>query len=381
MSSQERKSVSPRRRFLRRAALAAGTAAAGLPAAARAQGRIRLRLQSGWHAEDVFHEFAVDFARKVNDMTGGDLHVEMLPADAVVAPSGLLDAVSKGLLDGCHGALSQHYGRHHAFSLWGSGPAFGMDANMLLAWHKYGGGKELLRKLYASIDAAVISFLYGPMPTQPLGWFKKPITKSRDFRGLGFRTSRASAELFGDLGADVKLLPAGEIAQAMKDDLINGAEFNNVSSDRALGLPEVSKFFMLQSYHQSAEQFEILINKEKFDALPPKIRAIVSNAVEAASADMSWKAMDRYSADHSEVLAQGKVRMRKTPDPMLRQQLATYDRAIRKRGEKDPLFGEILGSQRRFSERVVRWSLDTRVSSRIAYDHYFGKRPVKRRGR
>ena len=82
--------------------------------------------------------------------------------------------------------LVYHYGKQNALALWGSGPAFGMDANMLLAWHKYGGGKDLLNKLYQQVGANVVSFPYGPMPTQPLGWFKKPITQDR-------KTSRGSS--------------------------------------------------------------------------------------------------------------------------------------------------------------------------------------------
>ena len=65
---------------------------------------------------------------------------------------------TKGTLDGGHGVLVYHYGKQNALALWGSGPAFGMDANMLLSWHKYGGGKDLLAKLYNSINAGVVSF-------------------------------------------------------------------------------------------------------------------------------------------------------------------------------------------------------------------------------
>ena len=163
------------------AAGAAATVAA--PVVAQAQGPISMRWQSTWPAKDIFHEYALDYAKKVNDMTGGDLKIEVLPAGAVVPAFGLLDAVSKGTLDGGHGVLVYHYGKQNALALWGSGPAYAMDANMLLAWHKYGGGKELLAKLYASIGANVVSFPYGPMPTQPLGWFKKPITKAEDLPG------------------------------------------------------------------------------------------------------------------------------------------------------------------------------------------------------
>ena len=243
-----------------------------------------MRWQSTWPSKDIFHEYALDYAKKVNDMTGGDLKIEVLPAGAVVPAFGLLEAVSKGTLDGGHGVLVYHYGKQTALALWGSGPGYAMDANMLLSWHKYGGGKELLEKLYASIGANVVSFPYGPMPTQPLGWFKKPITKVDDFKGLKFRTVGISIDVFQAMGAAVNALPGGEIVSAMDRGLLDAAEFNNASSDRILGFADVSKVCMLQSYHQNAEQFEITFNKTKYDALPEKMKAIIANAVEAASA-------------------------------------------------------------------------------------------------
>jgi TRAP-type mannitol/chloroaromatic compound transport system substrate-binding protein len=364
----------PRRRFLKGATLAAaGAATLGFPAVAKAQGPIHMRWQSTWPAKDIFHEYALDFAKKVNDMTGGDLKIEVLPAGAVVPAFGLLDAVSKGTLDGGHGVLVYHYGKQTALALWGSGPAYGMDANMLLAWHKYGGGKELLDKLYKSIGANVVSFPYGPMPTQPLGWFKKPVTKADDLKGLKFRTVGISIDVFTGLGAAVNALPGGEIVPAMDRGLLDAAEFNNATSDRILGFADVSKVCMLQSYHQNAEQFEITFNKQKFDALPDKIKAIIENAVEAASADMSWKAIDRYSKDYVELQNKDKVRFFKTPDSVLQKQLEAYDAAAAKKAADNPIFKEIAESQRAFAGRAVRWDLDTNVSRRMAFNHYFGK--------
>jgi len=331
-----------------------------------------MRWQSTWPAKDIFHEYALDFAKKVNDMTGGDLRIEVLPAGAVVPAFGLLDAVTKGTLDGGHGVMVYHYGKQNALALWGSGPAFGMDANMMLAWHKYGGGKELLNKLYASIGANVVSFPYGPMPTQPLGWFKKPITKNEDFKGLKYRTVGISIDVFTGLGAAVNALPGGEIVPAMDRGLLDAAEFNNASSDRVLGFPDVSKVCMLQSFHQNAEQFEILFNKTKFDSLPAKMKAILENAVEAASQDMSWKAIDRYSKDYIEMQTKDKVRFYKTPDSVLQKQLTAYDEAAAKRSD-NPMFVEIEKSQKAFAARVVKWDLDTNVQRRMAYNHYFGK--------
>ena len=366
-----------RRKFLTGAAAATtGAAIAGFPMIAKAQGPVSMRWQSTWPSKDIFHEYALDFAKKVNDMTGGELRIEVLPAGAVVPAFGLLDAVSKGTLDGGHGVLVYHYGKQNALALWGSGPAYGMDANQLLAWHKYGGGKELLTKLYASIGANVVSFPYGPMPTQPLGWFKKPITKADDFKGLKFRTVGISIDVFTGLGAAVNALPGGEIVPAMDRGLLDGAEFNNASSDRLLGFPDVSKVCMLQSYHQNAEQFEISFNKTKYDALPAKIQAVIANAVEAASADMSWKAVHRYSQDYIEMQQKQGVRFYKTPDSILARQLVVYDQAADKRKD-NAIFREVEESQKKFAARAVRWFLDTQVGSRMAYNHYFApKKPA-----
>jgi TRAP-type mannitol/chloroaromatic compound transport system substrate-binding protein len=376
MSTPSTAPQASRRKFLTGAAVAAtatGAAALGFPAVVKAQGPISMRFQSTWPSKDIFHEYANDFAKKVNDMTGGDLKIEVLPAGAVVPAFGLLDAVSKGTLDGGHGVLVYHYGKQTALALWGSGPGYGMDANTLLSWHKYGGGKQLLNKLYASIGANVVSFPYGPMATQPLGWFKKPITKADDFKGLKFRTVGISIDVFTGLGAAVNALPGGDIVPAMDRGLLDAAEFNNASSDRLLGFADVSKVCMLQSYHQNAEQLEISFNKTKFDGLPDKMKAIIENAVEAASADMSWKAIDRYSKDYIELQTKDKVRFYKTPDSVLQKQLQIYDQVVDKKSSENPLFKEIAESQKAFAQRAVKWDLDTNVSRRMAYNHYFGR--------
>jgi TRAP-type mannitol/chloroaromatic compound transport system substrate-binding protein len=378
MPQKTRSASTTRRKFLRGAAVATA-ATVTAPVVVSAQGPINMRWQSTWPSKDIFHEYALDYAKKVNDMTGGDLKIEVLPAGAVVPAFGLLDAVSKGTLDGGHGVLVYHYGKQTALALWGSGPGYAMDANMLLAWHKYGGGKELLAKLYASIGANVVSFPYGPMPTQPLGWYKKPITKVDDFKGLKFRTVGISIDVFQGLGAAVNALPGGEIVSAMDRGLLDAAEFNNASSDRALGFADVSKVCMLQSYHQNAEQFEITFNKTKYDALPDKLKAIIANAVEAASQDMQWKAIDRYSQDYIELQTKDNVKFYKTPDSVLKKQLEVFDEVAKKKAAENPLFKEIIESQLAFAKRATQWEQDTVVSRRMVFEHYWGpnaKKPI-----
>jgi TRAP-type mannitol/chloroaromatic compound transport system substrate-binding protein len=361
-----------RRSFLTNAAT--GTVAAGAlaaPMVSRAQ-TTSLRFQSTWPAKDIFHEYANDFAKKVNDMAGGRLKIEVLPSGSVVPAFQLLEAVNKGTLDGGHGVVAYHYGKNSALALWGSGPGYGMDPNMLLSWHYYGGGKALLEEIYKEIKMDVVSYLYGPMPTQPFGWFKKPIAKVEDIKGLKYRTVGLAVDIYTELGAAVNPLPGSEIVPALDRGLIDAAEFNNASSDRVLGFPDVVKNCMLQSFHQSTEQFEILFNKGKYDALPGELKAIIDYAVQAASADMSWKAVDRNSRDYDEMKKAG-VKFYKTPDAILRAQLAAWDKVMAKKSGENALFAKVLASQKAFAQRAGQWQGDYLVDFKMAWNHYFAK--------
>ncbi len=365
-----------RRKFLKAASTAAvATGALAAPAVSRAQ-TVTLRFQSTRPAKDIFHEYANDFAKKVNDMAGNRLKIEVLPSGSVVPAFQLLDAVNKGTLDGGHGVLAYHYGKNTALALWGSGPAYGMDPNMVLSWHYYSGGKALLEEIYKALSIDVVSFVYGPMPTQPLGWFKKPIAKVEDLKGLKYRTVGLAVDVFKELGAAVNPLPGSEIVPALDRGLIDAAEFNNASSDRNLGFADVVKNCMLQSFHQSGEQFEILFNKAKYDALPAELKSVIDYSVQAASADMSWKAINRNSQDYIE-LKKAKVNFYKTPDAILRAQLDAWDKVIKEKATTNPLFQKVLDSQREFAQRAGSWQNDYMVDFKMAWNRYF-RAPAKK---
>src|SRR5712691_2110830 len=282
----------PRRRLL----LAAGLAVA-MPQVSRAQTAI-WRFQSAWPPRDIFHEFAVDYTKKIEEMTGGRLKLDVLAAGSVVPAFQMQDAVHAGILDGGHGVCDIWYRKHKAASLFGSPPPFGWDAHGMLAWFYAGGGEALYRELVNDIlKLNVVGLLYFPMPSQPLGWFKKPITSPDDFKGMKYRTVGLSADLFKEMGAAVTILPGGEIVPAMDRGLLDAAEFNNPSSDLLLGFPDVSKVFMVGSHHQQQESFELSFNKAKYNALPAELKAILRYAAFAATADQFAMAHDRYSKD------------------------------------------------------------------------------------
>jgi len=361
-----------RRAFLgAAAAAAAGAATIAAPNVSRAQ-TVSFKFQSTWPAKDIFHEYAQDYVNKVNEMNGGRMQIELLAAGAVVGAMQMQDAVHAGALDGGHGVSAYWYGKHKAFSLFGTGPSFGMDANTLLGWIKYGGGREFYDELVQNVlQLNVVAFHTGPMPTQPLGWFKNEITAADQLAGMKYRTVGLSADLFAELGAAVTILPGGEIVPALDRGLIDGAEFNNPSSDLLLGFPDVTKVYMLQSFHQPLECFEICFNKAKFDGLAAEQQAILRYAAEASSADMSWKAQDRYSKDLAAIKEAG-VQVAQTPEAVLQAQLAAWSKLIDTNVAADPFFAKVIESQKAWAQRVVGAMREITVDSSLAYKHYFG---------
>jgi TRAP-type mannitol/chloroaromatic compound transport system substrate-binding protein len=207
------------------------------------------------------------------------------------------------------------------------------------------------------------------MPTQPLGWFKQEITDAAQLTGLKYRTVGLSADLFKQMGAAVTIMGGGEIVPAMDRGLLDAAEFNNPSSDKLLGFPDVSKDYMLQSYHQAAECFEISFNKTKYDALAPDLQAILRYAAEAASSDMSWKAMDRYDKDLA-ALKEAGVKVHRTPDSVLQAQLTAWDAVIAAQSA-EPFFAKVVESQKAWAKRVVGTQFELEVDQKMAYEHFF----------
>lgn len=358
-----------RRRFIATAAAAAAGATVAAPAV-HAQAPIKLKFQSTWPNKDIFHEFAGDYVKRVNAMTGGRVELEILPAGSVVPAFQMLDAVSSGILDGGHGVAAYWYGKSKAFSLFGTAPAFGWDADELLGWIRFGGGQELYDDLVQNtLKLNVVGMLSGPMPSQPLGWFKKEITGPDDMKGMKYRTVGLGADLFKEFGAAVTIVPGGEIVPAIDRGLLDGAEFNNPSSDLVLGFPDVAKVYMLGSYHQALECFEILFNKTKFDGLPKDVQEILRGASDATSSTMMWKAQDRYSKDLAAIKARG-VKVLQTPRSVLEAQLKAWDVVIANLSA-DPVFKKVVESQKEWAKRIVGFRLEYEPDSKFAYDHFF----------
>jgi len=370
MSKQpESAKATSRRKFLAGAALT-GAATIAMPQVSRAQ-TATLKMQTSWPATDIFTEMAQQYVTRVNEMSGGRLRIDLLHGGAVVHPFQVLDGVHGGQIDMAHTVTVYWYGKHKAASLFGTGPVFGFNANEGLGWIYAGGGKELFEELQVQImKLNVKSFFAMPMPTQPLGWFKRPVQSANDLRGMKYRTVGLAADLFQAIGARVAQLPGGEIVPAMERGVIDAFEFNNPTSDRRFGSQNVAKNYMLGSHHQATEYFEIMITRTKFDSLPKEHQAILQYAAEAASSANEWKAYDQYSKDLQELIDKDKVNVVRTPQSVFDAQIKAWDGLIATLGQ-DPFMKKVMDSQKAWVRRVVYYNMLNSTDYRGAFNHHF----------
>jgi TRAP-type mannitol/chloroaromatic compound transport system substrate-binding protein len=363
-----------RRRFLKAGALVAagGAATIAMPNVSRAQTTV-LKMQGAWAATDILNDMAMEYVDRVNKMSGNRLRIEYLLAGAVVKPFSIMDAVHEGVLDAGHHVTVYWYGKHKAASLFGTGPYLGWNATQGLAWIHKGGGKALYNELVNDIlKLNVVGFFATPMPTQPLGWFKKPIRSLADLKGLKYRTVGLAADLFQKMGLSVAQLPGGEILPAMERGVIDAFEFNNPTSDSRFGAHDVAKNYMMGSYHQATEYFEIIFHKPKFDALPAEHKAILEHAAEAASTANTATALDNYSRDFFVLQEKHGVKVYRTPQDILDAQMKAWDEVLADL-LKDPFFKKVVDSQKAWVKRVVAYELFNAADQRLAYEHHFGK--------
>ncbi len=372
MSKEQLKPEAARRKFLTGAAAAtAGAATLGFPMIAKAQSPIVIKMQGSWGATDIFNEMAQEFVTRVNAMSGGRLRVDYLVGGAVVKPFEVMDAVSKGVLDAGHTVPVYWYGKSKVASLFGSGPINGCDAQQTIAWIYRGGGLDLYKELLEKLGLNVVGFFALPMPTQPLGWFKKPIKDAKELRGLKYRTVGLAADLFQEMGAKVTQLPGGEIIPALERGVIDAFEFNNPTSDSRFGAQDVIKNYQMGSFHQAMEFFEIIINKKKWDSMPKDLQAIWQYGVEAANSANFWTGLENYSRDLQMLINKHKVNVIRTPEGVFREQLKAWDTLTQRLSSEDAFFAKVVESQRKWAKDVVYYWAYNDAPFKMGYEHVF----------
>lgn len=354
----------------------ASAAAVAFPNVSSAETTV-LKMQSSWSPSEIFHEMAQQYVERVQKMAGGRLRIDLTPAGAIVKAFEVQNACHDGTIDAAHSVSAYWYGKNRAASLFGTGPVFGADSAQLLGWMHYGGGKELYRELVQDVlGLDIVGFFCMPMPTQPLGWFTKKLEGLGDLARIKYRTVGLATELMRRLGVAPTQVPSGDIVTSMQTRRIDAFEFNNPTSDRQLGAQDVASHYVLGSYHQAVEFFEIIFNKRKFDGLADEQKAILEYAAEAANTANYGLAMDRYSKDLRALMAEDKIEVSRTPEAVLEAQLKQWDEML-KLLSRDPFFKKVVDSQKAWTERVGYYHFMNAADFRRAYTHYFpGKLPA-----
>jgi TRAP-type mannitol/chloroaromatic compound transport system substrate-binding protein len=326
------------------------------PPEASAQAPITLKFQASWPAGSLLYENFKMFAERVDKMSGGRLKIETLPAGAIVAAFEVLDATSKGVLDGGHTWAGYWVGKHRAAILLTGGPGgtFGMDFIDYMGWMHDGEGLALYQEFYR--DILKLNVIVNPvMPSGPqaFGWFKRPIKNLADFKGLKCRQSGIAAEVFTAMGMRVVNMPGGEIVPAAERGVVDCAEWITPGEDMKMGFHNVWKYYYTPGMHENTTVAELLINGDVWKKLAPDLQEIVKGAtIETFLRYMGW--FNRQNAlALAELRDKHKVHVLRTPDDILIEFLKTWDKIAKQEAEKDPFFKKVLESQRKYASLLV----------------------------
>ena len=359
MSAHDDTRATPgRRRFMKTAgiaaAAAAGTAVLATPNVSRAQTTV-FRFQSTWPQRDIFHEFAQDYAKKVNDMSAGRLRLDVLAAGAVVGAFQLIDGVSAGALDGGHGVAGYWYGKNKAASLFGTTAPFGWTANELLGWIHYGGGQALYDRLLKDIlRVNVVSHFYGPMPSQPFGWFRREIRSLKDMQGLRFRIPGLAGEMLSRIGVLPQVIAPADIYSSLERGTIDATEFVGPYDDEKLGFAKVTKFYYYPGFWEGGAQLSMYVGLKEWEKLPREFQ----QAIDVASAEINVNMLAEYDAKNPPALARIQktgVQVRPFPvDVMVAAQKAAFQ-IYDEEAAKNPSFAKIYANWRAFRDAQHAW--------------------------
>jgi TRAP-type mannitol/chloroaromatic compound transport system substrate-binding protein len=326
------------------------------PQGALAQQKFKLKFQATWPSGSTLFTHFKQLTENIRKMSGGRLDIECLPAGAVVPAFEVLDAVSRGVIDGAHCWAAYWVGKNKAAVLMTGGPGgtFGMDYHDYIGWMYEGGGLELYRELYQKVlKVKVEPFPTLPAGPQAFGWFKKPLKGWDDFKGLKCRQTGIANEIWTKAGMRPVNMPGGEILPAGERGVIDCAEWVTPGEDMKMGFYDVWKYYYTPGMHENVTMGEFIFNLDVWNKLPDDLKAIVENAV--MSTYVRWSVwFDQYNAKGMTELRQKHgVHIMKTPDEILYKFLRQWDELSAEISKTNPFFKKVLESQRVYAGLVV----------------------------
>lgn len=347
----------------------------GPPAAAQEPRTFTLKMQSSLPPGDPMFDHATAFAQRLQTMSGGRLKIEMLPSGAVVPAFEVLDATHRRVLDGAHTAVIYWVGKHRAAAAFYGTFSFGMDWFDFLGWLYEGGGWELYQEWYRNVlKMNVVAIPAWFVPGQPLGWFKKPITRWEDLKGLKLRIPGVAGEALREAGMAIVTLPGAEIVPAAERGVIDAAEWAGPIFDMRLGLHNVFKYYYLAGMHDPIAENEILINKDVWDRLPGDLQEMVKTA----ATEVSFRWLLRIFKDNASALKELEekhgVKVAIVPRDINLKIMEALDRLAEREAARDPFFRKVLESQKAYASLVVPARRRLIPAYEFAADHYWPRR-------
>jgi TRAP-type mannitol/chloroaromatic compound transport system substrate-binding protein len=291
-------------------------------------------------------------AERLRTMSNGRLDIKVYGAGELVGALEVFDAVSQGTAQMGHGAAYYWRGKNPAAAMFATVP-FGMNAQEMNGWLRYGGGLELWQELYGKFN--LVPFAAGNSGVQMAGWFNKEINSIDDLQGLKMRIPGIGGEVLSRAGGVPVVLPGGEIFTALQTGVIDATEWVGPYNDLAFSLHTAAKYYYYPGWHEPGPTLEAFVNKDAWDALPQDLQAMIEVATQAINEDMLSEFTARNNAALDTLINEHGVQLRRLPDDVIAALRASSKEVVAEIAEADPLAKRIYDSYMDYLEDVRRY--------------------------
>jgi TRAP-type mannitol/chloroaromatic compound transport system substrate-binding protein len=301
----------------------------------------------------IFGDAVIKMADLVNEMSSGEMEIRIDSANKHKAAFGILDMVNAGQYEMGHSASYYWKGKDPSTMFFTTMP-FGMIAPEQYAWFYYGGGMELMEKVYAK--HGVYSFPGGNTGNQMGGWFRKEINSLDDLQGLKMRIPGFAGEVLSKLGVVVTNIAPGELYTALDRGTIDALEWVGPSLDLNMGFQKIAPYYYT-GWHEPATELQFLVNRDKFDALPAHLQKILTIAMQFAAYDMYARSYHDSAVNWASIEEEyPEVKIRTFSPEIISAMKQANNELLAEHAASDPVFKEIFDSQTAYLEMARKWT-------------------------
>jgi TRAP-type mannitol/chloroaromatic compound transport system substrate-binding protein len=294
-----------------------------------------------------------NMAKLANEMSNGRIQIRVDSANKHKSPLGILDMVKGGQYDMGHSASYYWKGKDINTLPFTSMP-FGLTAPEQYAWFYYGGGLELMKKVYDK--HGVLSFPGGSTGVQMGGWFKKEINSLDDLKGLKMRIPGFAGEIMAKLGVQVSNIAPGELYTSLEMNTIDALEWVGPSMDISMGFHKVAPFYYT-GWHEPASEMHFIINTKKFEKLPEDLKQIMLTAIRVSAYDMYIQNYDMNANAWQQMKAEyPNIQVKTFSKPIMDEMKKANQELRAEMSSKSPLLKEILDSQDAYMKKAREWT-------------------------